>query len=99
LESEKGNLASYREKWRRKVWCGTRQTCRYYSIPFFEVLKAWVLNKQIDGIPLSRPECNNSQDFRDAGDLLNSVAFYIIVKTSQNSTFFLALTRHTTPIQ
>jgi hypothetical protein len=66
-----------------------------YSIPFFEVLKAWVLNKQIDGIPLSRPECNNSQDFRDAGDLLNSVAFYIIVKTSQNSTFDKAHYPHT----
>jgi hypothetical protein len=47
LEIEKGNLASYREKWRRKVWCAMRQKCRYYSIPFFEVLKAWVVNKQM----------------------------------------------------
>lgn len=96
---KRGNLESYREWRRRKVWCAMRQTCRYYSIPFFEVLKAWVVNKQIDGIPLSRPKCNNSQDFRDAGDLLNSVPFYMIVRTSQNSTFILALTRHTTPIQ
>lgn len=78
---KRGNLESYREWRRRKVWCAMRQTCRNYSISFFEALKAWLVNKQIDNIPSSRPECNNSQDFRDAGNLLNSVAFYMIVKT------------------
>jgi hypothetical protein len=35
VEREKDCSASYREKWRRKVWYAMRQTCRYYSIPFF----------------------------------------------------------------